>query len=88
MAEPETLKSFISKEEYFLNFRAFFEQEIKKLGYEEVLQKYLVGGNDIAKDIFPRIYHGAFQVAPSLKPRTFPTQSRLRTKHYTHRARS
>ena len=53
MAEPETLKSFIGKEEYFLDFCAFFEQEIEKLGYEDVLQKYLVGDYDIAKDNFP-----------------------------------
>ena len=88
MAEPETLKGFIGKEEYFLDFCAFFEQEIEKLGYEDVLQKYLVGDNDIAKDIFPRIYHGAFQVAPLLKSRTFLTQSRLRTWHHAHWARS
>lgn len=73
MADPETLKTFIGKEEYFLDFCAFFEQEIERLGYEDVLQKYLVGDNDIAKDIFPRIYHGAFQFAPSPKSRTFLT---------------
>lgn len=37
MAEPETLKSFIGKEEHFLDFCEFFEQEIERLGYEDVL---------------------------------------------------
>ena len=67
MAEPETLKSFIGKEMHFLDFCEFFEQEIERLGYEDVLQKYLVGDNDIAKDIFPRIYHGPFQSCPFTK---------------------
>lgn len=60
MAEPESLTNFIGKEEYFLDFCDFFEQEIEKLGYEDVLQKYLVGDNEIAKNIFPRIYHGRY----------------------------
>ncbi|KAL6719031.1 hypothetical protein ACLMJK_003266 [Lecanora helva] len=58
MTEPEKLKTFIGKEEHFLDFCEFFEQEIERYGYEDVLQKYLVGDNEIARDIFPRIYHG------------------------------
>ena len=60
MADPEEVKNFIGKEEHFLDFCEFFEQEIERLGYEDVLQKYLVGDNDIARNIFPRIYHGVF----------------------------
>ena len=67
MADPEKIRSFIGKEQHFLDFCAFFEQEIERLGYEDVLQKYLVGDNDIAKDIFPRMYHGDYQLAPFAK---------------------
>ncbi len=34
------------------------ERELEKYGYEDVLQKYLFGDSEIAKNVFPRIYHG------------------------------
>lgn len=58
MADPTAFKEFVGKEDYFLDFCEFFEREIEKYGYEDVLQKYLLGDNPIAKDIFPRMYHG------------------------------
>lgn len=68
MADPTKIKNFIGKEEYYLDFCEFFEREIEKLGYEEVLQKYLVGDNEIAKDIFPRLYQGKLLTGASQKP--------------------
>jgi hypothetical protein len=58
MAEPTAFKEFIGKEEHYLDFCEFFERELEKYGYEDVLQKYLFGDSEIAKNIFPRIYHG------------------------------
>ena len=58
MADPAQFKNFVGKEEHFLDFCEFFEQEIERYGYEDVLQKYLVGDNEIAKNMFPRMYHG------------------------------
>ncbi|KAL8693637.1 MAG: hypothetical protein Q9224_003714 [Gallowayella concinna] len=58
MFDPAKFKACIGKEEHFLDFCEFFEQALEKYGYEEVLQKYLVGDNEIAKNLFPRMYHG------------------------------
>ena len=58
MAEPAAFKEFVGKEEYYLDFCEFFEREIEKHGSQDVLQKYLLGDNELAKNIFPRMYHG------------------------------
>lgn len=65
MADSVAFREFLGKEEHYLDFCEFFEREIEKHGYEEVLQKYLVGDNEIAKDIFPRMYHGTSSKALS-----------------------
>lgn len=58
MADPTAFKEFVGKEEHYLDFCEFFEREIEKHGSKEVLQKYLLGDNELAKNIFPRMYHG------------------------------
>ena len=58
MKSVTALKEFVGKEEHFLDFCEFFEREIERLGSEEVLQEYLFGDSEIARDIFPRMYHG------------------------------
>lgn len=59
MSDPAAFKQMIGKEEHFLDFCEFFERELQKYGPEEVLQKYLVGDSELAKNLFPRMYHGA-----------------------------
>lgn len=60
MADPTAMKEFIGKEEHFLDFCEFFERELEKYGPAEVLQKYLVGDSELAKNLFPRMYHGEY----------------------------
>ena len=47
-----------AQEENFRNFERFFLKQISELGYEAVLQKYLVGDDEVADDMLCRIYHG------------------------------
>jgi Questin oxidase-like len=58
MGTPEGYKRYLGDEDYFLSFTAFFEREIANLGYEEVLQKYMFGGTEVADDLLARMYHG------------------------------
>ena len=67
MFDTERFKACIGKEEHFLDFCEFFEQALEKYGYEEVLQRYLVGDSEVARNLFPRMYHGTlFSLHPLL----------------------
>lgn len=58
LSDLENLKKTVAKEEYYQDLIIFFEREIKRLGVDETLQKYLLGDNEFARDIYPRLYHG------------------------------
>jgi hypothetical protein len=58
MSTPEGFKKYLGSQDHFLDYVTFFEREIKQIGYQEVLQKYMVGGSEIADDILGRMYHG------------------------------
>lgn len=58
MGTPEGYRRYLGDEEYFLDFTEFFESEITRLGYEKVLQKYMVDGSELANDLLGRMYHG------------------------------
>jgi len=58
MQDLAKFKEYVGKEEHYLDFVEFYEREIEKYGYQEVLQKYLLGDSEIAKSIFPRLYQG------------------------------
>lgn len=57
--EDDTLfRKCLGREENFRNFETFFLNQISKKGYQAVLQKFLVGDNDIAQDMRYRVYMG------------------------------
>lgn len=58
MATDEGIRKYRGSLDHFLDFTTFFEREIDRLGYQAVLQKYMVGGSEIADDILGRMYHG------------------------------
>lgn len=58
MSTPEGFKKYVGSQDHFLDFVTFFEREIDRTGYQEVLQKYMVGGSEIADDLLGRMYHG------------------------------
>ncbi|KAH8821288.1 hypothetical protein F5884DRAFT_82511 [Xylogone sp. PMI_703] len=58
LADSRVFMRCLGHEDNFANFVRFFINEIKRYGYQEVLQKYLVGNNEISNDILSRIYMG------------------------------
>ena len=58
LAIDSVFKRCIGREENYRNYERFFLKQINEQGYQAVLQKYLVGGSDIANDMLNRIYHG------------------------------
>lgn len=48
----------LGKEEHFRNFEVFFMRKIKEIGYEAVLQRYLLGGSEIAEKMMCHQYMG------------------------------
>lgn len=56
-----TLEGFaaaIGNEDLYQDLVCFFEQELAAHGRDEVLDRYLLGDNDIARNILPRLFHG------------------------------
>ncbi|KAH8698367.1 hypothetical protein BGW36DRAFT_426077 [Talaromyces proteolyticus] len=58
MKTEKGFRKYRGSQDHFLDYVTFFEREIDELGYQEVLQKYVVGGGEIADDILARMYHG------------------------------
>ena len=58
LAIPSVFSRCLGREENFRNFERFFLKQINDHGYEAMLQKYLVGGDEVANDMLCRIYHG------------------------------
>ncbi|ROV93897.1 hypothetical protein VPNG_09526 [Cytospora leucostoma] len=48
----------LGREEHFRNFEVFFMKKIKEVGYEAVLQTYLLGGSEIAEKMMCHQYMG------------------------------
>lgn len=48
----------LGKEEHFRNFETFFMKKIKEIGYEAVLQRFLLDGSEIAEKMMCHQYMG------------------------------
>lgn len=61
---PEDLKDwdhaqkYLGKDEYYPDFLVFFQKEIEKMGYEQVVNEYLLKGDAKADDMLARLYAG------------------------------
>ena len=62
MANPQSFKRYLGIEDHYLDFVHFCEQEIDDLGYPAVLQKYLLGRNEVGDDMLPRMYMGELSI--------------------------
>lgn len=58
MHDPERFKTYLGKENYYYDFLVFFQGEIDKKGWEEVLNEYFFKGDDKADDMLVRLYSG------------------------------
>ena len=64
-----SFKKHLGNEYYYQDYVHHFEREIRDLGYQEVIQKYLVGGSEIANDIMPRMWMGTHLLRNPIKSR-------------------
>ncbi|KAK5681615.1 hypothetical protein LTS10_006148 [Elasticomyces elasticus] len=58
MHDAEKFKSYLGKEQYYHDFMVFFQDEMKKTSMPEVVNKYLLAGDERADDLFFRAWGG------------------------------
>lgn len=58
MHDPERFKTYLGKERYYHDFLVYFQGEIEKKGWEEVLNEYLFKRDERADDMLVRLYGG------------------------------
>jgi hypothetical protein len=61
MADPETFKKFLGKEQYFRDFEEFFTKEVEEKGWEKVLNEHLFARTEHADRILVRMFGGKLQ---------------------------
>jgi len=58
LQDPAKFKKYLGQERYYHDYLLFFQQEIDKKGYEEVLNEYMLKGDERADDMLVRMYAG------------------------------
>ena len=58
MQDPAKFKSFLGKEQYYHDFLVFFQGEMEKSSWQEVLQKHVFAGDERADDMLARMFGG------------------------------
>ncbi|KAK1766177.1 HypA protein [Phialemonium atrogriseum] len=51
-------KKYLGKEKYYPDFLRFFQKEIDKKGWENVMNEYVFKGDEAADDVFGRLFAG------------------------------
>jgi len=62
MHDPEKYKTYLGDEKYYRDFLVFFQEEMDKKGWENVLNEYLFKGDEIADDMLVRMYGGQLYI--------------------------
>lgn len=58
LSNSEKFNNYLGNEEYYHDFLIFFQKEMEKKGWEEVLNEYVFKGDERADDLFGRLYAG------------------------------
>lgn len=58
MRDPQKFNSYLGSERYYHNFLVYFDDEINKKGWQEVLNEYLFKGDERADDMLVRMFGG------------------------------
>jgi hypothetical protein len=58
MSKPEHFAKYLGNEKYYHDFLLFFQQELEKKGWQDVLKEYLFAGNARADDFLGRLFAG------------------------------
>ena len=65
--DPAEFKKYLGKNKHYPDYLAFFQDEIDKKGYKEVIYEYLFKGDGRAEDMLVRLHGGNFfQVLSSI----------------------
>ncbi|OTA23541.1 hypothetical protein BTJ68_12650 [Hortaea werneckii EXF-2000] len=56
--DPEKFNSCLGKERYYHDFLVFFQKEMSDLGWQNVVNKYLLAGDERADDLLARLFGG------------------------------
>ncbi len=58
MANPENFNKYLGKEKYYHDFLVFWQNEMEKKGWENVLNEYVFSLNERADDLLGRVFAG------------------------------
>jgi hypothetical protein len=58
MSNPEHFKKYIGDENHYQDFLIFFQSEMEKKGWKNVLNEYLFAGTEFSDDLLGRTYAG------------------------------
>lgn len=74
MSNKEHFQKYMGKEKYYRDFLVFWQNEMKRKGWESVLNEYIFAGNERADNLLTRMYAGKFALhsQPLTKPLTKP----------------
>jgi hypothetical protein len=60
MSDPSQFKKYLQKEKHYNDFLAFFQKEMEKKSWQDVLNEYVFAGDERADDMFGRMFAGFF----------------------------
>ena len=58
LSDPAKYTKYLGNERYYRDYLAFFQKEMEKKGYEEVINEYMFKGDERADDLLVRMYAG------------------------------
>ncbi|KAI5202443.1 hypothetical protein E4T38_05602 [Aureobasidium subglaciale] len=58
MEDPSLFKKYLGKERYYNDYLRYFQAEISKKGWQQVLNEYVFAGDERADDMLARMYAG------------------------------
>ena len=64
MSDPMKFKKYLGKGQYHRDFLIYFQNEIEKKGWENVLNEYFFAGDERADDMLVRLYGGSSSSSP------------------------
>ena len=58
LQDQATFNKYLKNERYYHDYLVFFQKEIDKKGYENVINEYVLQGDERADDMLVRMYGG------------------------------
>ena len=60
MADPDYFKKYMGQDKYYHDYVVFFQKEMEKKGWENVLNEYLFSGTEHADGLLSQVFAGAW----------------------------